>query len=254
MLAHAARILLLGEEPALLRRLRGPLQSSGVDVFTAPDGASVVTVARHLQPDLVLLSWTQASPAGLERCRLLRAASAVPIILITGPAAADDVVAGLAMGADDCVSTSMPVQELVARVEAKLRYAPGWPPSAALEVIAFGAMRIDLRRHSVFVGAREVPLRAKEFALLTLLARHACAVVSYDQILRHVWGRTRTETARARRTVHVHMRWLRTKIEENPGRPCLLLTERHVGYRLVPHDEAAAQGDGVAPFKLPSVR
>jgi DNA-binding response OmpR family regulator len=229
-----ARILLVGQESVALRRLRGRFRREGWKVLSVPGDMPLGATALRVQPDLVLISTPRLDVADEEQCHLLRQISIVPIILITDQASADHVVAGLENGADDCVSTAMPMQELVARVRARLRYASGWPLSEHREVIAFPALRIDLGRHSVFVRDRELSLRAKEFDLLTLLARHPGEVVTHGEIIRLVWGRSDTGDAKSRRTVSVHMRWLRQKIEEDPDRPSLLRTERHVGYRLVP--------------------
>jgi DNA-binding response OmpR family regulator len=229
---NTARLLLVAKDPVVLVRLRGQLRGEGREVYLAPDDAASLTSARELQPDLLLLALPRLDAVGLERCRGLRALSAVPIILMTETGVPGAVEAALEAGADDCVDGAVSTRELVARVKAKLRYSPRWPAAERPGAIVLDTMRIDLGRHSVFVGGREVPLRAKEFDLLAFLARHAGQAVAHDEILRHVWGIATPKPAVDRKTVAVHVRWLREKIEEAPAHPRFLRTVRNVGYLL----------------------
>ncbi len=224
-----ARVLLVEDEPAFVDALRFQLQREGYEVRVASDGATAIAAARRTKPDLVLLDLMLPGIDGLEVCRRVRQESSVPIIMLTAKTSTTDKVVGLELGADDYVTKPVQLRELMARVKAALRRAQLPPSTESPTVLTVGELRIDLGRHSVFIGEREIPLRAKEFDLLTFLARHAGQVLSREQIMRRVWGVDNPEDSR---TVDVHMRWLREKIEAEPSRPRLLQTVRNVGYRL----------------------
>lgn len=224
-----SRILLVEDEPVFVDTLRFQLQREGYEVRVAPDGATALAALPRVQPDLVLLDLILPGLDGIEVCRRIRAERTTPIIMLTARTGVSDKVAGLEVGADDYVTKPIQMRELLARIKAALRRAQLPPPVETTMVMTIGPLKIDLGRHSVFVGEREVPLRAKEFDLLTFLARNAGQVVTREQIMRRVWG---VDDADDSRTVDVHIRWLREKIEAEPGRPQLLQTVRNVGYRL----------------------
>jgi two-component system response regulator RegX3 len=224
-----ARILLVEDEPAFVETLRFQLQREGYDVRVASDGTSALAAVERTKPDLILLDLILPGLDGMEVCRRIRSVSTTPIIMLTARTGLGDKVTGLEAGADDYVTKPIQMRELLARVKAALRRAQVPGAVETTMVMTIGDLRIDLGRHSVFVGEREAPLRAKEFELLTFLARNAGQVVTREQIMQRVWG---VEDAEDSRTVDVHMRWLREKIEQDPGRPKLLQTVRNVGYRL----------------------
>lgn len=228
-MADAARILLVEDEPAFVEALRFRLRREGYEVRVAADGEAALATAQRTRPDLVLLDLMLPSIDGLEVCRRLRRESTVPIIMLTARTSLGSKVVGLEAGADDYVTKPIQFPELLARVRAALRRAQTPPPTEAPAVLRVGTLRIDTGRHSVFVGEREVELRARELELLAYLARHPGQVMTREQIMRRVWG---VEDAADSRTVDVHVRWLREKIEAEPGRPQLLQTVRNVGYRL----------------------
>jgi DNA-binding response OmpR family regulator len=224
-----ARILLVEDEPAFVETLRFQLQRAGYDVRVASDGDAALAAVRRAKPDLILLDLILPGLDGMEVCRRIRDTSTTPIIMLTARTGVGDKVTGLEAGADDYVTKPIQTRELLARIKAALRRAQLPPASDTTMIMTIGDLKIDLGRHSVFVGDREVPLRAKEFEFLTYLARNAGQVVTREQIMRRVWG---VDDAEDSRTVDVHMRWLREKIERDPSHPKLLQTVRNVGYRL----------------------
>ena len=224
-----ARILLVEDEPVFVDTLRFQLQREGYDVRVAPDGTTALAAVQRTKPDLVLLDLILPGLDGMEVCRRIRAETSTPIIMLTARTGLGDKVTGLEAGADDYVTKPIQMRELFARIKAALRRAQLPPAAETTMIMTIGDLRIDLGRHSVFVGEKEVPLRAKEFDLLTFLARNAGQVTTREQIMRRVWGVDDVDDSR---TVDVHIRWLREKIEKNPSRPVLLQTVRNVGYRL----------------------
>lgn len=224
-----ARILLVEDEPAFVETLRFQLQRAGYDVRVASDGDAALAAVQRAKPDLILLDLTLPGLDGMEVCRRIRDTSTTPIIMLTARTGVGDKVTGLEAGADDYVTKPIQTRELLARIKAALRRAQLPPASDTTMIMTIGDLKIDLGRHSVFVGDREVPLRAKEFEFLTYLARNAGQVVTREQIMRRVWG---VDDAEDSRTVDVHVRWLREKLERDPSRPKLLQTVRNVGYRL----------------------
>ncbi|MGI8913297.1 MAG: response regulator [Chloroflexota bacterium] len=224
-----SRILLVEDEPAFVESLRFQLQREGYDVRVAADGNTALAAVQRAKPDLVLLDLILPGMDGMELCRTIRTETSIPIIMLTARTGLGDKVTGLEAGADDYVTKPIQMRELLARIKAALRRAQLPPATETAMIITIGDLQIDLGRHSVFVGEREVPLRAKEFEFLTFLARNAGQVVTREQIMRRVWGVTDAEDSR---TVDVHMRWLREKLEQDPSRPKLLQTVRNVGYRL----------------------
>jgi DNA-binding response OmpR family regulator len=224
-----ARILLVEDEPAFVETVRFQLQRAGYDVRVASDGNAALAAVQRAKPDLILLDLILPGLDGMEVCRRIRSTSTTPIIMLTARTGVGDKVTGLEAGADDYVTKPIQTRELLARIKAALRRAHFPPAADTTMIMSIGDLRIDLGRHSVFVGDREVPLRAKEFEFLTYLARNAGQVVTREQIMQRVWG---VDDAEDSRTVDVHMRWLREKIERDPSHPKLLQTVRNVGYRL----------------------
>jgi DNA-binding response OmpR family regulator len=224
-----ARILLVEDEPAFVETVRFQLQRAGYDVRVASDGNAALAAVQRAKPDLILLDLILPGLDGMEVCRRIRSTSTTPIIMLTARTGVGDKVTGLEAGADDYVTKPIQTRELLARIKAALRRAHFPPPADTTMIMSIGDLRIDLGRHSVFVGDREVPLRAKEFEFLTYLARNAGQVVTREQIMQRVWG---VDDAEDSRTVDVHMRWLREKLEQDPSRPQRLQTVRNVGYRL----------------------
>jgi DNA-binding response OmpR family regulator len=229
-----ARILVVDDEPTLVATLDYNLRRDGHEVVVARDGEAALEQARKTAPDLVLLDVMLPKLDGFEVCRALRKSSTVPILLLTAKDSEIDKVVGLEIGADDYMTKPFSMRELMARVKAQLRRsARTEPPGSAGAGLPEGTLRladieIDLRARTVRKGDRRVHLKPKEFDLLAFLAQNRGHVFSRDQLLERVWGYSFDGDSR---TVDVHVRWLREKIEELPSRPRLLETVRGVGYR-----------------------
>jgi two-component system, OmpR family, KDP operon response regulator KdpE len=222
-------VLLVEDEPQMRRFLRAALVARGFRLLEAETaGAGEVAAASH-NPDLVLLDLGLPDRDGIALARSLRALSQVPILVLSARGREADKVEALDAGADDYLTKPFGVPELLARMRVALRHAAraaGEPAAAVLEV---GALRIDFARREVALAGREVRLTPIEWKLLALLARNAGKVVTHRQILREVWGPTEGHQTH---TVRVHMAALRRKLEPDPARPHLLVTEPAVGYRL----------------------
>jgi DNA-binding response OmpR family regulator len=221
-----AKILLVEDDGTLRHTLALNLRAEGHQVLEAEDGESGLASARSEAPDLVVLDVMLPRLDGLTVCRLLRRESRVPIILLTARGAEADKIIGLETGADDYIVKPFSLGEFLARVRAALRRAAAALPG---DILASGDLRLDLAARRVALAGRPIQLAPREFDLLTLLLRHRGAVMSRDLLLARVWGDDYVGDAR---TVDVHIRWLRQKLEQDPSRPVLIQTVRGVGYRL----------------------
>jgi DNA-binding response OmpR family regulator len=221
----AKTVLVVDDEPTLVATLKYNLERDGFQVLTAPDGEAGLGVARSRKPDLVILDLMLPVMDGLEVCRLLRRESKLPILMLTAKADEIDKVVGLEVGADDYLTKPFGMRELMARVKALLRRSEGTPESETLES---GDLRIDLRRRQAFKAGLPLDLKPKELDLLTYLVRNRGRAFTREQILRDVWA---YDFFGDSRTVDVHVRWLRQKIEPEPGKPVRLVTVRGTGYR-----------------------
>jgi DNA-binding response OmpR family regulator len=209
---------------------------------TAADGREALERFRSERPDLVLLDLMLPQLSGIEVCRIMRRESAVPIIMLSARDAEVDKVIGLELGADDYVTKPFSLRELMARIRSQLRRveAQGGPAGEApghAAPTALGRVAVDLAGHRLLRDGREVPVKPKAFELLAFLLRNAGQVFTRDQLLEHVWG---YYYAGESRTVDVHVHWLRTSIEDDPGQPRYLQTVRGVGYVLRLPDEPRA--------------
>ena len=225
------KILLVEDEPVLADTIRYNLAREGFQVQQALDGEEAVARFRAGQPDLVLLDLMLPKADGFEVCRLIRRESAVPILMLTARESEVDRVVGLEIGADDYITKPFSMRELIARVRANLRRVQldqDERERATQAVIQFGDVAVDLDRHEVRRGGQVVAMKPKEFDLLTFLAQHRGRAFSRDHLLERVWGYA---AAGDTRTVDVHVRWLREKIEPDPSRPTLIQTVRGLGYR-----------------------
>jgi DNA-binding response OmpR family regulator len=220
-------ILVADDEPTLVATLKYNLERDSYEVITAADGESALAAARARRPDLILLDLMMPGLNGLEVCRILRREMHVPILILTARGAEADKVAGLEIGADDYVTKPFSMRELMARVRALLRRSENAPPPD-LEIVSSGDLTIDIRKRTVSRDGSGLPLKPKEFELLSFFARNPGQAFTRDQLLNQIWG---YDYAGDTRTVDVHVRWLRQKIEEEPERPIRLITVRGVGYR-----------------------
>jgi len=213
------------DEPALLDTLAYNLRRSGYDVVTASDGATALEQARSASPDLVILDLMLPEIDGLTVCRSLRAVSDTPILVLTARTGELDKIVGLESGADDYMTKPFSLGELQARIRALLRRAG---PQRQGDEIRSGNLTLNMTSRKAFLNADELNLSPKEFSLLTELMRHQGAVLSRDLLLTRVWG---YDYFGDTRTVDVHIRWLREKIEADPSAPDRIITVRGIGYR-----------------------
>jgi DNA-binding response OmpR family regulator len=231
-----ATILLVDDEPTLVATLDYNLRRDGHDVVIARDGRAALEQARARPPDLVLLDVMLPKLDGFDVCRELRRTSTVPILMLTARDSEVDKVVGLEIGADDYMTKPFSMRELLARVKAMLRRSAmrqpepvaAGTPWVAPAAVTRGPLEIDVAARAVRRGGQPVHLKPKEFELLAFLAQNGGRVFSRNQLLENVWG---YEFDGDTRTVDVHVRWLREKIEDEPSRPKLLETVRGVGYR-----------------------
>jgi DNA-binding response OmpR family regulator len=227
----AERVLVVEDDANLLEALKYSLGREGYDVLTAADGETALNAARREKPDLLVLDLMLPKLSGLEVCRILRREMTVPILILTARAEEIDKIVGLEVGADDYVTKPFSLRELLARVRAMLRRAKmAETPSPAPETpFRVSNIEIDIPRHRVLRGNVVMELTPKEFDLLAFLAINKGLVFSRDQLLDRVWG---YNYAGDTRTVDVHVRWLRQKMEDDPASPKLLITVRGTGYKL----------------------
>ncbi|OGO15157.1 MAG: DNA-binding response regulator [Chloroflexi bacterium RBG_16_48_8] len=218
--------ILIVEDDAVVRdTLALNLRAEGYEVHSVEDGEAGLALARDLEPDLVVLDVMLPKLDGLTVCRILRRKSQVPIIMLTARGMETDKIIGLETGADDYIVKPFSLGEFLARVRAAIRRGAAAP---ATDELSSGDLRIDLIAHRVYLGESELQLAPREFDLLATLMRHSGAVLTRDLLLARVWGDDYLGDAR---TVDVHIRWLRQKIETDPSRPERIVTLRGVGYR-----------------------
>ena len=233
-----SRILVVEDEPAILRGLADNLKRELHDVLTAADGETGYQLIKQKKPDLVILDLMLPKLSGYEVCRQMRAEGiATPILMLTARGEETDRVVGLDLGADDYVTKPFSVRELLARVRALLRR--GQPPSAmTLDELTIDGVVIDFRRYEArkTQGATEmcVDMTRREFQILRALASRAGEVVTREELLSQVWG---LEVFPTTRTVDNHIAGLRAKLERDPAQPRHLLTVRGVGYKWVPEPD-----------------
>jgi two-component system response regulator RegX3 len=225
----ARSILVVEDEPTLRETLAEALESDGFAVQSAPDGPSAVTRFREAKPDLVLLDLMLPGLSGIDVCRIIRAESTVPIVMLTARDSEVDKVVGLELGADDYVTKPFSLRELSARIRAIFRRDDQLRASPTPPTVNLGGVTVDLAGHRILHDGRDVPVKPKVFELLAFLLRHPGQVMTRDQLLEHVWG---YDYPGETRTVDVHVHWLRTAIEPDPANPTLVQTIRGVGYVL----------------------
>ena len=232
--AQPDRILIVEDDATLLDTLEYNLTAEGYRVLTAVDGREAIQKARDEKPDLVLLDVMLPGLDGLEVCRILRREMSVPILMLTARTDEVDRVVGLEVGADDYLTKPFSMRELLARVKALLRRVRlireemvAEQAEAGSEPLRFGDLSIDPDRREVLWRGNVLHLKPKEYELLVFLARHRGMPLTRDLLLERVWG---WDYGGGSRTVDVHVRWLREKIEADPANPERIVTVRGVGY------------------------
>jgi len=221
------RVLVVEDEESFSDVLSFMLRREGYEVGVAQDGLAAIAEFDRNGADLVLLDLMLPGMAGTEVCRNLRQRSAVPIIMVTAKDGEVDKVVGLELGADDYVTKPFSSRELVARIRAVLRRG-GEPEELSPSVVEAGPVRIDVERHLVSVRGENVPMPLKEFDLLEFLVRNAGRVLTRGQLIDRVWG---SDYVGDTKTLDVHVKRVRAKIEEDPGNPVSLVTVRGLGYK-----------------------
>ncbi len=226
-----AKILIVEDDQNLSATLEYNLLKESYRVITAIDGAQALEIARSEKPDLIILDLMLPKMSGFEVCRILRKEMTVPILMLTAKTEEVDKIVGLEIGADDYMTKPFSMRELLARLRAMLRRAYMSKPPAAgePESLKVGDLEINTGRHQAFRRGSLLDLTPKEYDLLVFLTRNKGFVFSREQLLENVWG---YDYAGDTRTVDVHIRWLRQKIETDPAHPMNLLTVRGAGYKL----------------------
>lgn len=228
-----SKILVVEDDRNLLDVLKYNLAKEGNDVLTAADGIEALDVARSKKPNLIVLDIMLPKLDGFEVCRILRREMTVPILMLTAKAEETDKVVGLELGADDYMTKPFSMREFLARIRAMLRRAEMMTATSSAQeaipsLIKVGELEIDFARHKVSRSGTIIDLSPKEFDLLAFLIKNKEQVFSRDQLLEKVWG---YDYAGDTRTVDVHIRWLRQKIEADPASPGHILTVRGIGYK-----------------------
>lgn len=221
------RILVVEDEESLSDPLSFLLQREGFDVHVEADGEAAVREFDLNGADLVLLDLMLPGLPGTEVCRQLRQRSGVPVIMLTAKDSEIDKVVGLELGADDYVTKPYSARELVARIRAVLR-RQGEPDELLSATVEAGPVRMDVERHVVTVAGERTPMPLKEFELLEMLLRNAGRVMTRGQLIDRVWG---SDYVGDTKTLDVHVKRLRSKIEKDPGSPVHLVTVRGLGYK-----------------------
>ncbi|MGO2660569.1 response regulator transcription factor [Mycetocola reblochoni] len=222
------RILLVEDEAALSEPLSFLLEREGYSVEVVEDGQAAVTAFRSGSVDLILLDLMLPGMSGTEVCRTIRAESTVPIIMLTAKDSEVDIVVGLELGADDYVTKPYSSRELLARVRAVLRRRAVEEEDDNDAVVSASAVTMDIERHTVSVRGSEVTMPLKEFELLELLLRNAGRVLTRGQLIDRVWG---SDYFGDTKTLDVHIKRIRSRIEQDPSKPTMLVTVRGLGYR-----------------------
>jgi two-component system KDP operon response regulator KdpE len=219
------RVLVVDDEPQIVRALRTSLRGAGYEVDTAETAEQALTALAVNPPDALVLDLVLPDGSGTEVCRELRMWSRVPVIVLSVVGDEADKVAALDAGADDYVTKPFSVEELLARLRAALRRVD----AATEPIVEIGELRIDLEKRAVFVRGEPVQLTPHEFRLLSVLARNPGKLLTHAALLREVWGRGYGEESHY---LHVYVSQLRRKLEADPARPRYILTEPGAGYRL----------------------
>ncbi|MEI6502236.1 MAG: response regulator transcription factor [Armatimonadota bacterium] len=230
-MAGKKRILLVDDDEALVASLGAGLADEGYAITSAGDGEAALRQLAEEQPDLVILDLMLPGLDGMSVCRMIRRGSPVPIIMLTAKGEDVDKVVGLEVGADDYVTKPFNFRELLARIKSALRRPEmdGYEGEDETELIIVGDLRIDIERREVRMRDEVIPLPLKEYELLVLMGRNPGRVFERDDLLTRIWG---DDFYGDEKTLDVHIRRLRAKVEPDPGNPVYIQTVRGVGYRM----------------------
>ncbi|HTN55943.1 MAG TPA: response regulator transcription factor [Microbacterium sp.] len=222
------RILLVEDEPDLADPLAYLLRREGFEVEISEDGPGALEAFRERGADIILLDLMLPGMPGTEVCRQVRQSSTVPIIMLTAKDSEVDIVVGLELGADDYITKPYSSRELLARMRAVLRRVSQAEADLDERVLDGGRVSLDIDRHTVSVDGSEINMPLKEFELLEVLMRNAGRVLTRGQLIDRVWG---SDYFGDTKTLDVHIKRIRSRIEKNPGAPVMLVTVRGLGYR-----------------------
>jgi len=228
--------LLVDDETLITDSLTYSLRREGFEVKAVGDGSVVLDAVEEFQPDLIVLDIMLPGMSGLEVCRRLRTHSAIPVIMLTARGEEIDRVLGLEVGADDYLAKPFSFRELLARIRSILRRIELDRQASHLQAVTLGDLMLDPVARRVFRKEQEVQLSAREFDLLSILIKNAGRALSRDELLADVWG---SDWIGDPRTLDVHVRWLRLKVEEDPASPRYIQTVRGHGYRFAGPEELA---------------
>jgi two-component system OmpR family response regulator len=259
-----AKILIVDDEENIANTLKYNLIREGYEVSISVDGRQALEVARQEKPDLIILDLMLPGMNGLDVCRTLRQHSTVPILMLTAREEEVDKILGLELGADDYMTKPFSLREVIARIRAMLRRmemlqtittpptepiqltVQATPVAPPQDIIQAGELQINVNQHTVTLGEKQITLKPKEFDLLAFLARHRGQVLTRETLLERVWD---YDYSGGTRTVDVHIRWLREKIETDPSKPHYIHTVFGVGYKFeqgssnsASHHEIASKG------------
>ena len=225
-------ILVVDDEPVFIEALTISLEREGFGVIAAADGPAALKAISEKDPDLILLDVMLPGMSGIDVCREIRKSSSVPVIMVTAKGEEIDAVVGLEVGADDYITKPYRLRELIARIRAILRRSENSPKedetTSNSEVLVEGAVRLDLERHELSVDGELVSLALREFELLSYLMENSGSVVTRESLMQNVWG---WDYIVDTKTIDVHVKRLRSKIESDPSAPLRISTIRGVGYR-----------------------
>ena len=225
-------ILDVDDEPVFIEALTISLEREGFGVIAAADGPAALKAISEKDPDLILLDVMLPGMSGIDVCREIRKSSSVPVIMVTAKGEEIDAVVGLEVGADDYITKPYRLRELIARIRAILRRSENSPKedetTSNSEVLVEGAVRLDLERHELSVDGELVSLALREFELLSYLMENSGRVVTRESLMQNVWG---WDYIGDTKTIDVHVKRLRSKIESDPSAPLRISTIRGVGYR-----------------------
>ena len=225
---ESSNILIVEDDESFVAALVVGLKREGFLVHVARDGAEALDMFEKVRPDLILLDLMLPKVSGIDVCREIRSQSMVPIIMVTARSTEIDAVVGLEVGADDYITKPYRLRELVARMRAVMRRAPTSTNGHHADVLEAGPVRLDADSHEVFINGDLVPLPLKEFELLELFLANAGRVLTRDTLINRVWGPNYVGDTK---TLDVHVKRLRAKIEEDPGHPAFIKTIRGLGYK-----------------------
>jgi DNA-binding response OmpR family regulator len=226
--------LLVDDEPLIIDSLTYSLKREGFDVKVAYDGTQALQSVQEYEPDLIVLDLMLPDISGLEVCRRIRTGRTTPVIMLTARGEEIDRVLGLEVGADDYLAKPFSFRELLARIRSTLRRVELDRQASQLQPVTLRQLSLDPVARRVFKGDLELQLSAREFDLLAILMKNAGRALSRDELLTQVWGE---EWIGDPRTLDVHVRWLRLKVEEDPASPQYIQTVRGYGYRFVGPEE-----------------